>query len=479
MRTMIRGRLSGLWVLALIASLAALVGCEDEGNVNPIGPGGGGANVLASLIAAPTQVDTMAVSTVRAYVVDSNAAPVSGAQVDFQTSLGTITPSATTDAAGLAQASYSSGTSTGTAQVTALLGTAQLTTSIQVVAGGGSGGTGGSGVAAAVILKLVETTSIGVSGTGQDQTSELVFEVQDAEGVPIGTAGAVTLTFDFVASPGGGEYLWPASVQTDALGLARTTLNSGTASGVAKVCARVANSLPLIASHVVSVAIHGGPPDPAHFAVVAERVNIEGRVLYGIEDAITAFVYDVWGNPVPPGTAVYFSTNRGGVTGSSVTNDVGQATATLYTASPAPSCADSGYAYVTASTVDQDDQTISTQARVLFSGYTVINRLLPAPAVFTVANGGSEYMLFYIGDDCGNPLVSGTSISITLTGPGTLVGSTNVLLADTQSTGATLFAVTLSDADGTDTDPAQSAVVTVNVSSPNGAAQYFYFGSVD
>ncbi|MCI0636345.1 MAG: Ig-like domain-containing protein, partial [Actinobacteria bacterium] len=455
----------------------ALVGCEDEGSVNPVGPGG--ANVLASLIALPASVDTMSVATVRAYVVDSNAAPVSGAQVDFATNLGAITPSATTDANGLAQASFTSGTASGTAQVTATLGTAQLSTSITVAAGSGGGGSGGSGVAAGIVLKSVETISIGVSGTGQDQTSELVFEVQDAEGVPIGLAGAVTVTFDFVASPGGGEYLWPTSIQSDEEGLVHTTLNSGTASGVAKVCARVANSSPLIASHVVSVAIHGGPPDPAHFSVVAEKVNIQGRVLYGIEDDVTAFVGDRWGNPVPPGTAVYFSTNRGIIGGSAVTNDVGQATVTLYSAAPEPSCADSGYVYVSASTVDQDDQTITAQTRVLFSGSTVITLLAPLTPSFTVANNGSVTMLFYVGDNCGNPLVSGTSISISLTGPGTLVGSTNVLLADTQSTGATLFAVTLYDADGTDTDPAEASFVSVAVSSPNGEASLIYSGTVD
>jgi len=170
MRSNVMSRLSGLWLLAVVASLAALVGCEDEGNVNPIGPGG--ANVLASLIALPASVDTMAVATVRAYVVDSNAAPVSGAQVDFATNLGAITPSATTDANGLAQASYTSGNASGTAQVTATLGTAQLSTSITVSAGSGGGGSGGSGVAAGIILKSVETTSIGVSGNGPRSNPE-------------------------------------------------------------------------------------------------------------------------------------------------------------------------------------------------------------------------------------------------------------------------------------------------------------------
>lgn len=471
------GRRAGLWVFIAFAAIGGFLGCEDD---NPSDTGDPGTAGIATLTSTPTTVDTNATTTVRVLVLDGNDNPISGAVVSFSTDLGTIDFSGTTGSDGWAQVTFTAGGSTGTAHITAIYGADQSTVNITVVAGGGGGGGGGaSGSPSAVILKSVERTSIGVSGTGQDETSELIFEVQDASGFPIGADSAVTLTFDFVASPGGGEYLWPTSVQTDEEGLASTTLNSGTASGVAKVCARISGSSPEIASHVVSVAIHGGPPDPAHFSVVVERTNIEGRILYGIEDDVTAFVYDQWGNPVPPGTAVYFSSTHGGITGSSVTNAIGQATATLYSAAPVPSCSDTGYAYVEARTVDQDDQTINAQTRVLFSGSTTIDNIVPGTATFTVADGGSEIMVFYIGDDCGNPLVGDTSVSITVVGPGTLVGDTNVLLADTQSVGATLFAVTLADDNGGDPDPPEAAFITVTVTSANGNASFGYSGTVD
>lgn len=335
------------------------------------------------------------------------------------------------------------------------------------------------GEAASIALVNVERTAIGVAGTGQEQSSELVFEVRDAAGLAVNQDHAVELRFEFLTNPGGGAYLSPVTVLTDASGLARTSLNAGTVSGVAKVRASVVGSSPLIASDVVSVAIHGGPPDPVHFSVAARKANIHGRVFFGLEDQITAFVYDVYGNPVPQGTVVYFSTNRGGITGSSVTNEIGQATAMLYSAAPSPTCEDTGYAYVTAQTIDGNNDVISANARVLFSGPTVIDVVYPETPSFTVPNGGSQTIVFYVGDDCGNPIVELSSITIFLTGSGTLVGDVSVLMPDTQSRGATLFTVTVFDADATDTAPPSNSFVTITVSSPNGSGSFIYGGTVD
>ncbi len=332
------------------------------------------------------------------------------------------------------------------------------------------------GDAASVALSSVQRASIGVQGTGQDQSSELVFEIRDATGQPVNQDHAVTVQFEFLAQPGGGEYLSPVSVSTDANGIARTSLNSGTISGVAKVRAKIAGSSPVISSDVASVAIHGGPPDPAHFSLAAAQANIAGRVYFGLDDDITAFVYDMYGNPVPEGTIVYFSTDRGGVTGSSVTNSIGQAQATLYSAAPVPSCADSGYAYVEARTIDADNDVITTSARVLFSGQTVLDA---TPQSYTVPNGGAQTITFYVGDDCGNPLVQNSTITITISGSGSLVGSVFVVMPDTQSPGATLFTVSVYDADPLDTAAPTSSFVTLTVDSPNGSGSLIIGGTVD
>jgi hypothetical protein len=117
------------------------------------------------------------------------------------------------------------------------------------------------GVAASIALESVAFTSIGVTGTGQNSSSELVFEVRDATGQPVNQDNAVDVEFEFTSTPGGGAFLSPSIVTTDASGLARTSINSGTVSGVAKVRAKIPGSNPLIASEVASVVINGGPPD--------------------------------------------------------------------------------------------------------------------------------------------------------------------------------------------------------------------------
>src|SRR5262249_36892719 len=61
-----------------------------------------------------------------------------------------------------------------------------------------------------------------------------------------------------------------------------------------------------------------------------------GRVTLGLTDEITAFVADRFGNPVPPGTAVSFTTKAGAIGNPMPTNDLGQATATLVSQEPLP-----------------------------------------------------------------------------------------------------------------------------------------------
>lgn len=336
------------------------------------------------------------------------------------------------------------------------------------------------GPAATIVLQSVEHPAIGVSGTGQNSSSELVFEVRDATGQPVNQDNAVTVDFAFAATPGGGAYLSPISVMTDAQGLARTSVNSGTVAGVAKVRASVAGSSPLIISEVASVVINGGPPDLAHFSLAVERANIPGRILFGVEDKITAFLFDEYSNPVPPGTVVWFSTNMGGITGSATTNDVGQAVATLYTAAPAPTCADTGYAYVTAQTIDEFNATIEASARVLFSGSTQIEVVYPATATFTVPDGGSVPIVFYVGDDCGNPLVAETLISFEYQGSTGFIGDTSIQLSDTQSQGATFYAVTAYDPSPGDLDGPANVFIKITVSnSANGNVSFIYSGTID
>ena len=83
--------------------------------------------------------------------------------------------------------------------------------------------------------------------------------------VAIGVDNAITVNFKFGSSPSGGEYLYPASVESNALGRASVTLNTGTIAGVAQVIAEFTVNKIKVRSKPVLIAIHGGFPDPRSF----------------------------------------------------------------------------------------------------------------------------------------------------------------------------------------------------------------------
>jgi len=73
----------------------------------------------------------------------------------------------------------------------------------------------------------------------------------------------------------------------------------------------------------------GAPPAFNRFSLAAELLNISGRVTLGLEDEITAFLTDRFGNVVPIGTVINFSTNGGLVTGQTLTGADGTASTVL------------------------------------------------------------------------------------------------------------------------------------------------------
>jgi len=308
----------------------------------------------------------------------------------------------------------------------------------------------------------------------------------------------VAVDFEIVGPAGGGEFLEPASDLTDAYGRVQTTLNSGTVAKTVKVKAAI-DTLS-ISSEAISIAIHGGPPDAAHFSVVPQYLNSAGWKTYGLQNTITAFVGDQYGNPVPEGTSVYFSTTGGIIEGSGNTNSLGQVSVTLVSSSPLPVSTaldpsaeyttdvsaycdftspknGDGQAIIFAQTVDRLGDPVWTDTRTIFSGDTGI--LNVSPTSFSVPNGGSQSFSFRVHDLNGNPLTAGTTVNVSAS-VGDLVGDVNVTLPDTQSAGWTQFSFLLMDGDSAETDPAQTCILTISVtSSQNGNASTIIMGTVD
>ncbi|MFZ5515118.1 MAG: Ig-like domain-containing protein [Candidatus Zhuqueibacterota bacterium] len=326
-----------------------------------------------------------------------------------------------------------------------------------------------SSEAASIMLLSQSAQSIGVHESGAAETAKLIFEVQDSSGSPVDLNHGVELTLSIGSGPGGGEFIFPTAVRTSDQGLASVYVTSGTKAGVVQIIAEARVAEKVIRSKPVAMAIHGGLPDQNHFSLAADVINIPGYNIFGVTDLITAFVGDRYGNPVKEGTAVYFTTTGGIIQGSAATNELGQAHVNLVTAEPKPQhpVLGAGFATVTASTVDDAQQAILSEAIVLFSGLPMISI---EPMAFNIPNGGSQQFSYTVCDQNFNPLAAGTHISVTVEGEFVEArGSIDKTLQDTQDRFWTHFSFSLADANA-DTVVAKTIYIKVNASGPNGSA---------
>lgn len=325
-----------------------------------------------------------------------------------------------------------------------------------------------SGHAASIVLASQSTDHIGVKESGSPETAQLVFEVQDSSGQPINLNNSLEVRFMIGAGPGGGEFVHPTSVFTNNDGQAKTYITSGTKAGVVQVIAEASADTGIVRSKPVTIAIHGGLPDSTHFGLAVEKLNFPGYNIYGLTDRITAFVGDKYSNPVRPNTVVWFNTDGGIIEGSALTDLQGQASVNLISAAPQPihPVLGPGFGTITANTIDENQNMITEDAIVLFSGYPVISI---QPSSFSIPNGGVQTFSYTVSDQNSNPLAGGTGITVTVEGESIeTFGTLSVDLPDTQSPAWTTFSFLVFDSD--------TAVVSrpvsigIETSGPNGGA---------
>jgi hypothetical protein len=332
-----------------------------------------------------------------------------------------------------------------------------------------------SGEAASIILYGVNPNSIGVRESGAPEVAEVAFQVQDSSGIPVDLQHSVDVDFILGSNPGEGVFISPSRATTGASGLAKTSLFSGTKSGVVQMIAQVSIGTQTLRSMPVAVVIHGGLPDSVHFSLAVEKLNFPGYNIYGLIDRITAYVGDKYGNPVKPETAVYFTTTGGLIEGSAFTDLLGQASVSLLSAAPKPlhPTYGAGFASVTGRTVDENQNEIEALAIVLFSG---IPQISVNPTVIDVPNGGSQYFAYQVSDQNDNPLAGGTSISVTVeSGNVEAVGNTTLTLPDTQSPTWTFFGFSLIDTEP-ETNLVNQVSVKIRTAGANGNLEYSFGG---
>jgi hypothetical protein len=332
-------------------------------------------------------------------------------------------------------------------------------------------------VASIVLVAGGDVNSIAIRGTGFTESTPLTFEARDSLGVAVGGINKTTIFFSLLGGPGGGEYVYPPSALTDLSGRAVTRVTSGTKPGVLQVFAYAKpdtlNPNYIVTSSPVRLTISGGLPDAAHFSLSAQKVNIAGISQDNIRDNISVIVGDRNGNPVQVGTAVYFNTTGGIIQPSAITSSDGMASVSLISANPRPA---NGQAFVTATTIGDSGAIISRTKRILFTGPPVI--IGPA-SNFQIVDSGSYSFSYKVSDANGNPLSSGTAISVTKDGPGSgdldLKGDVSSTMIDTQDSTLTVFNVQVQDK----SRGGASGLVkfSITVTGDNGTASYSWTGT--
>jgi hypothetical protein len=317
-------------------------------------------------------------------------------------------------------------------------------------------------------FKSMTFNPIIVTGVGGQQTTQLMFEIQDSTGKAIQKSG-IDVQFTLASLSAS---ISPQHDTTDAIGQIRVTVSSGTSAETLQVRA-IANG---IYSPIQQIIVQAGPPDQAFFGLQLtgldgkKKTNFPGG--FGVKEAVgfaQVQVKDIYGNIVKIGTAIKFTKNAGSMAAFSFTDKNGIAQATWLGGVPYPA---NGNAYVTASALDNSNNVIAYDSvNVMYSGQAVINEALPANYVFR--HGIDTTITYTVKDANGNPLSAGSTIQITAAGDGAsslvLLGNVDITMPDTRDTNATKFSFRVRDTNTTNTNT-RPVSITIAVAGPNGTA---------
>jgi hypothetical protein len=338
----------------------------------------------------------------------------------------------------------------------------------------------GGGYANTLAYVGVTTVSLAVYGVGGAESAVITFEARDSLGSPILPIRADTVTFFISGGPvTGGAYITPTSALTNTAARVSTVVQSGVVAGAIQLVASLTRDTDgmVVRSTPVKVLIHGGLPDQTHFGIGANPFNVPGYYKIGASSSITALVGDRYGNPVAPGTAVYFGNPGQGLitTTTGYTTPDGFATVTLYTG---VNHAANGLGSIYAETVGENSVAIRDSLTVLFSGNSLIANL-NGPLVVDSVN--QAVVTFNVWDERQNPLAAGTTITATVDGASAIVSkpAPTGALSDVISTFWTNFSVVVSRNNSAEPLVTGPFTLTISVTGPNGAAERTLTGTVN
>jgi adhesin/invasin len=429
--------------------------------------------------------------------------------VVFETDIGDISKFVQSDAAGKAVAQFTSGV-VGTASISAKVGTVTNYTNIIMVPG-----------APQSIQLTFNPTTVGVKKSGRNESLKISATVVDSKGNDV--ADGKMIRFELIGAfddsvsitPNDGTNHFRSVPVPTVNGIASVSFHSGTRAGTMRVKATVVDStgavaMPLISSEATQFQVLSGPAfldtsnlnDPfrnSRMTLAGGPLNIYAGELNteASKSTITVLVGDRYQNPVPEGTAVYFTTTGGIITSKTgFTNADGLASVTLYAGNPFPKWADSsvianpnkalggpatftmpgydfdgngtkndGVATVTAYTegVDQNGRqvTVWNYVPIVFSKEVAV--FTATSESTTLLNGRSTVIHVTIQDSNGNPMVGGSTLEFS-----SPLGALSTSKITTNALGGTKYTVTLTN----NIDPINgtpgNTVVTVRFKGANG-----------
>lgn len=473
---------------------------------------GAAANLTVTADSSSLPADGTTSTRVVAHVFDESGNAVSdGTLVSFSADIGDITPNAQT-VAGRAEAQFSSSV-TGTATIVASVGAVSAVTTVQLLPGPPNS-----------VLLSFDPNTMGVKDSGRNQTITVTATVLDSKNNSV--VDGTPIAFSIYAGPSGGEVLSSTNPIPTLNGRAQVALNSGIRSGSVRILAQVTDDagvpiMPAVRAISTEIIIFGGPPfiedvndrRTSHLTVGASPVNIRGWDVVNNTATVVVVVGDKFNNPVPSGTAVFFTTTGGVIsTHTGFTDENGVATVTIRTGQPAPDVL--GY-YDTFFDPNENHPDFSLPTNVIpgpipdFEGSQVVNtlgnpgendgiaRILATTEgvdpngttarAWSVTNvvfsggisffdiqvsdtllspGESATITFDIYDVNGNPMVAGSEISLTAS-----AGELSWTSLTTDDPGITRYVVLLTnDLDPSDPEAQETSTpVTVSVVSENGS----------
>ena len=277
-------------------------------------------------------------ASVSAYIVDANNQSfTTPLEVSFTSVCASLTdPLSTIDqtvttSAGVATATYQANGCEGEDTITAAVsfGGSDFTATAKITVDSGTAGSINfiSAEPAAITLKG------GATVAGLQETSKLVFQVVDTAGLPLKNQ---SVDFRFNGDAGDVE-LTQLSGVTNVNGEVSTVVQAGSIPSVVNVVAEVTlGNGNKISTQSTGLVISAGLPDDDSFTIAADVLNPEAGDYTGTEVNITVNLADIYNNPPPVGTPVYFTTEGGSIGGTCLTEKDGRCSVTWLSANPRP-----------------------------------------------------------------------------------------------------------------------------------------------